>query len=112
MSHGLDTVEFFVVTLRVHLSPRGQISVWSAAPDLPLPKSGSAFRISLRTADYKTAKLRAASIVSWTLSVKVAEDPEAALLALWSRLQALAAEPVRGEEDLQRTMAIELQGTI
>jgi integrase len=64
------------------------------------PKSGSAFRISLRTADYKTAKLRAARIASWMLSVKVAEDPESALLALWPRLQALAAEPVRGEEDL------------
>lgn len=34
------------------------------------------------------------------LSVKVAEDPESALLALWPRLQALAVEPVRGEEDL------------
>ena len=33
------------------------------------------------------------------LSVKVAEDPESALLALWPRLQALAVEPVRGEED-------------
>lgn len=64
------------------------------------PKSGSAFRISLRTADYKTAKLRAARIASWVLSVKVAEDPESALLALWPRLQALAVEPVRGEEDL------------
>jgi hypothetical protein len=64
------------------------------------PKSGSAFRISLRTADYKTAVLRAAKIASWMLSVKVAEDPESALLALWPKLQALAAEPVRGEEDL------------
>jgi hypothetical protein len=64
------------------------------------PKSGSAFRISLRTADYKTAKLRAARIASWMPSVKVAEDPEAALLALWPRLQALAVEPVRDEEDL------------
>ena len=43
------------------------------------PKSGSAFRISLRTADYKTAQLRAARIASWMLSVKVAEDPESAL---------------------------------
>jgi hypothetical protein len=43
------------------------------------PKSGSAFRISLRTADYKTAQLRAARIASWMLSVKVAEDPEWAL---------------------------------
>ncbi|MBR1224194.1 hypothetical protein JQ600_04650 [Bradyrhizobium sp. AUGA SZCCT0176] len=34
------------------------------------------------------------------LSVKVAEDPESALLVLWPRLQALAVEPVRGEEDL------------
>jgi hypothetical protein len=34
------------------------------------------------------------------LSVKVAEDPESALLALWPRLQALAVEPVHGEEDL------------
>jgi hypothetical protein len=34
------------------------------------------------------------------LSVKVAEDPESALLALWPRLQALAVEPVRCEEDL------------
>ncbi len=64
------------------------------------PKSGSAFRISLRTADYKTAALRAARIASWMLSVKVAEDPESALLALWPKLQALAGEPVRGEEDL------------
>ena len=63
------------------------------------PKSGSAFRISLRTADYKTAKLRAARIASWMLSVKVAEDPESALLALWPRLQELAVEPVCGEED-------------
>ena len=61
------------------------------------PKSGSAFRISLRTADYKTAKLRAARIASWMLSVKVAEDP---VLALWPRLQAMAVEPVRDEEDL------------
>jgi hypothetical protein len=43
------------------------------------PKSGSAFRISLSTADYKTAQLRAARIASWMLSVKVAEDPESAL---------------------------------
>src|SRR5260370_37538655 len=64
------------------------------------PKSGSAFRISLRTADYKTAALRAARIASWMLSVKVAEDPESALLALWPKLQALAGEPVPGEEDL------------
>ena len=61
--------------------------------------SGSAFRVSLRTADYKIAVIRAARIASWMLSVKAAEDPRSALLALWPRLQSLAAEPVRDETD-------------
>ena len=46
MSHGLDTVGFFVVTLSVHLSPRRQISR-ARLPACLSPKSGSAFRISL-----------------------------------------------------------------
>jgi hypothetical protein len=44
--------------------------------------------------------VRAAKIASWMLSVKAAEDPESVLLALWPKLQAIAVEPVRGEEDL------------
>jgi hypothetical protein len=44
-------------------------------------KSASAFRISLRTADYKAAAARAARIGSWMLNVKAADDPEAALQA-------------------------------
>ncbi|WP_304737383.1 hypothetical protein [Bradyrhizobium sp.] len=59
--------------------------------------STSAFRISLRTADYKVAAARAARIGSWMLNVKAADDPEAALRALWPRLQTLAVEPARDE---------------
>lgn len=63
-------------------------------------KSGSAFRISLRTADYKVAVARAAHIASWMLKVKAVDDPVSALVALWPKLQALAVEPVRDETDL------------
>jgi hypothetical protein len=69
--------------------------------------SGSAFRVSLRTADYKIAVIRAARIASWMLSVKAAEDPRSALLALWPRLQSLAAEPVRDETDYVERIAFQ-----
>jgi integrase len=72
-----------------------------------MPSSGSAFRISLRTADYKVAAVRAARIASWMLNVKAAEDPKAVLLALWPRLQAVAVEPVRDEADLVERRALQ-----
>jgi hypothetical protein len=70
--------------------------------------STSAFRISLRTADYKVAATRAARIGSWMLNVKAADDPEAALKALWPRLQALAVEPARDEADRVERSAFQL----
>ena len=70
--------------------------------------STSAFRISLRTADYKVAAARAARIGSWMLNVKAADDPEAALKALWPRLQALAVEPARDEADYVERSAFQL----
>lgn len=70
--------------------------------------STSAFRISLRTADYKVAAARAARIGSWMLNVKAAGDPEAALRALWPRLQALAVEPARDEADHVERSAFQL----
>src|SRR6185295_3708287 len=75
---------------------------------LASPNSTSAFRISLRTADYKVAAVRAARIGSWMLNVKAAEDPEAALIALWPRLQALAVEPARDEADYVERSAFQL----
>jgi hypothetical protein len=41
------------------------------------------------------------------LSVKAAEDPKAALLALWPRLQSLSAEPVRDETDYVERLAFQ-----
>jgi integrase len=76
-------------------------------PACLMPGSRSAFRISLRTADYKVAVVRAARIASWMLNVKAAEDPKAALLALWPRLQAVAVEPVRDEADLVERRALQ-----
>lgn len=70
--------------------------------------STSAFRISLRTADYKVAAARAARIGSWMLNVKAADDPEAALRALWPRLQMLAVEPARDEADHVERSAFQL----
>lgn len=70
--------------------------------------SGSAFRISLRTADYKVAAVRAARIASWMLNVKAADDPKSALLALWPRLQSIAVEPVKDETDLVERQAFQL----
>jgi integrase len=70
--------------------------------------STSAFRISLRTADYKVAAARAARIGSWMLNVKAADDPEVALQALWPRLQALAVEPARDEADHVERSAFQL----
>ena len=70
--------------------------------------STSAFRISLRTADYKVAAARAALIGSWMLNVKAADDPEAALRALWPRLQALAVEPAGNEADHVERSAFQL----
>jgi len=42
------------------------------------------------------------------LNVKAAEDPEAALKALWQRLQALAVEPARDEADQVERSAFQL----
>jgi integrase len=70
-------------------------------------KSGSAFRISLRTGEYKVAVVRAARIASWMLNVKAAEDPKAVLLALWPRLQAVAVDPVKDEADLVERRALQ-----
>ena len=70
--------------------------------------STSAFRISLRTANYKVAAARAARIGAWMLNVKAADDPEAVLLALWPRLQALAVEPARDEADYVERSAFQL----
>jgi len=41
------------------------------------------------------------------LGVKAAEDPKSALLALWPRLQTLAAEPVRDENDYVERLAFQ-----
>lgn len=70
--------------------------------------SGSAFRISLRTGDYKVAAVRAARIASWMLNVKAADDPKSALLALWPRLQSISVEPVKDETDLVERQAFQL----
>src|ERR1700688_4491510 len=70
--------------------------------------SGSAFRVSLRTGDYKVAAVRAARIASWMLNVKAADDPKSALLALWPRLQSIAVEPVKDETDLVERQAFQL----
>jgi integrase len=70
--------------------------------------STSAFRISLRTADYKVAAARAAQIGAWMLNVKAADDPKAVLQALWPRLQALAVEPARDEADYVERSAFQL----
>ena len=42
------------------------------------------------------------------LNVKAADDPEAALKALWPRLQALAVEPARDEADYVERSAFQL----
>jgi hypothetical protein len=70
--------------------------------------SASAFRINLRTADYKVAAATAARIGSWMLNVKAADDPEAALQPLWPKLQALAVEPAR--DGLRRAVRLSDRG--
>jgi hypothetical protein len=62
-------------------------------------RSGS-IRLALGTANYQMASTRAALIASWLLRIRtVDDDPRLALLELWPRLQALATEPVRTEDD-------------
>jgi hypothetical protein len=39
------------------------------------------------------------------LNVKAADDAKSALLALWPRLQSMAAEPVKDETDLVQRQA-------
>src|SRR5260221_14047196 len=89
VSHGLDTVELGRLGRSAFISRReGRYLFRARWPACLAKNSTSAFRISLRTADYKVAAARAAKIGSWMLNVKAAEDPEAALKALWQRLQA------------------------
>ena len=62
-------------------------------------RSGS-IRLALGTANYQMASTRAGLIASWLLRIKtVDDDPRKALLELWPRTQAFAAEPVRNDDD-------------
>lgn len=62
-------------------------------------RSGS-IRLALGTSNYRMASTRAARIASWMLRIKGMDgDPRHALLELWPRLQELAREPVRSEDD-------------
>ena len=62
-------------------------------------RSGS-IRLALGTANYQMASTRAGLIASWLLRIKtVDDDPRKALLELWPRPQAFAAEPVRNDDD-------------
>jgi hypothetical protein len=46
------------------------------------------------------ASTRAARIASWMLRIRTMDgDPRQAMVELWPRLQALATEPVRTEDD-------------
>jgi hypothetical protein len=109
VSHGLDTVESGRLGRSAFISRReGRYLFRARWPACLAKNSTSAFRISLRTADYKVAAARAARIGSWMLNVKAAEDPEAALKALWPRLQALAVEPARDEADYVERSAFQL----
>jgi hypothetical protein len=62
-------------------------------------RSGS-IRLALGTANYQMASTRAALIASWLLRIRTMDaDPRKAMVELWPRLQALAREPVRNEDD-------------
>jgi integrase len=62
-------------------------------------RSGS-IRLALGTANYQMASTRAALIASWFLRIRTMDaDPRKAMVELWPRLQALAREPVRNEDD-------------
>jgi integrase len=62
-------------------------------------RSGS-IRLALGTANYQMASTRAARIASWMLRIRTMDgDPRQAMVELWPRLQALAQEPVRNEDD-------------
>jgi integrase len=62
-------------------------------------RSGS-IRLALGTANYQMASTRAARIASWMLRIRTMDaDPRTAMVELWPRLQALACEPVRNEDD-------------
>src|SRR6202521_562167 len=62
-------------------------------------RSGS-IRLALGTANYQMASTRAARIASWMLRIRTMDgDPRQAMVELWPRLQALALEPVRDEDD-------------
>jgi integrase len=62
-------------------------------------RSGS-IRLALGTANYQMASTRAARIASWMLRIRTMDaDPRKAMVELWPRLQALAREPVRNEDD-------------
>jgi integrase len=65
----------------------------------PVYRSGS-IRLALGTANYQMASTRAARIASWMLRIRTMDaDPRKAMVELWPRLQALALEPVRNEDD-------------
>jgi integrase len=69
------------------------------------PAQAPAFRIALRTSDYRVAVRRAARITSWFMNTKSAETPQQALLALWPRLQTLATTPVTSDDDYVERIA-------
>jgi hypothetical protein len=76
-------------------------------PRCLMPVSGRAsIRIALRTADYRVALRRASRIASWVLRMKTAENIEQAFREIVPKLQELAVQPVRNEDDLTERMAL------
>lgn len=74
---------------------------------LLLPSRSASIRIALRTGTYAVAARRAARIASWMLRMTAAESPEDALRGLFPKLQQLAVEPVKDEDDLVERVAFQ-----
>jgi hypothetical protein len=102
VSHGSITPKVRILARSAFISRREGRYVFAIRTPACLKsvyRSGS-IRLALGTANYQMASTRAALIASWLLRIKtVDDDPRKALLELWPRLQAFAAEPVRNDDD-------------